>query len=54
MDRPFRLMTDVLIRDLRDADDIDNSIKVPQVHLLPSDSRKVLPNWNPNEGRASR
>jgi len=54
MDRPFRLMTDVLMRDLRDADDIDNSIKVPQVHLLPSDSRKVLPNWNPNEGRASR
>ena len=24
MDRPFRLMTDVLMRDLRDADDIDN------------------------------
>ena len=30
------------------------SIKVPQVHLLPIESRKVLPNWNPNEGKASR
>ena len=31
-----------------------SSIKVPQVHLLPIESRKVLPNWNPNEGKASR
>jgi len=54
MDQPFRQMTEVLMKDLRDANEIDNSIKVPQVHLLPIDSRKVLPNWNPNEGKASR
>lgn len=47
-------MTQVLLSDIRDSSDIDNSIKVPQTHLMPSNSRKVLPNWRPNEGRAAR
>ena len=54
MEKPFKMMTQALMGNLRDCSDVDNSIKVPQTHLLPSEARQILPNWSPNEGRAAR
>ena len=54
MEKPFKMMTQALMGNLRDCSDVDNSIKVPQIHLLPSEARQILPNWSPNEGRAAR
>ena len=54
MNKPFTMMTEVLMKDISEASDVDSSIKLSNIHTLPYAAKKVLPNWKPNEGRASR
>ena len=47
MNRPFIQMTELLMKDLRDADELENAMKMANLHKLPENSTKVLPNWSP-------
>ena len=54
LERPQKLMTAMLMSDLKDNSDVDQSIRLSQIHLMPSEARKILPNWRQNEGKAAR
>jgi hypothetical protein len=54
MTRPFVQMTNIMLADVRDANDLDCSIKLSNSHQLPIACARVLPNWKPEEGLACR
>jgi len=54
MNRPFVNMTECLLSDVRDANDLDCSVKLSNVCQLPMGCKTILPNWKPNEFKASR
>ena len=54
MNRPFLQMTELLMKDLRDADELENAMKVGNLHKLPENSLKILPNWNPHPEKTNK
>ena len=54
MNRPFLQMTELLMKDLRDADELENAMKVGNLHKLPENSLKILPNWNPHPEKTTK
>ena len=47
-------MTQILLTDVSCADDLDCAMKIGNLHQLPYKCTSVLPNWKPNEAKASR
>ena len=54
LNRPFLQMTELLMKDLRDADELENAMKMANLHKLPENSLKILPNWTPNPEKTSK
>lgn len=54
MNKPFLEMTQILLSDVSCADDLDCAMKIGNLNQLPYKCTSVLPNWKPNEAKASR